>query len=708
MTFFFGPLLGAWVLAAAAQEPPLDDTEEPEVLTVRGQSVSKTQSPEAVTTVDLTQFDLEAADLGQILNRQQGINIQRAGGLGSTVRFSLNGLSGNQVRFFVDGVPLQLAGLGGSVADIPPSLLEGVRIYRGVVPARLGADALGGAIELETNAAVDSPELRASYIIGSFATQRASATAALPLNDDGLFINATAFFDDTDNDFQSLQEVNDPNTGAIDQRLVRRFHDGYRGFGASLVGGWIDHPVLGTLTARAFINGNENELQQGASAFSGDAFGEAETSALSFGALLRFDNEFYDRFRVFGTFGGARFQTSLLDVATCVYSWLGECGPVPRGVPGELGAASDSTQNNDSIYLRASLEAELADNHTLRISFSPTSTRIRGEERLDSGAESGNGIDAERDLFTSVVGVEYELDALGERLETVVFGKWYLLAGESDGFDVLDAELVDLSTSELGGGGLVRFELIGTLDLEASYEYALRLPTPTEFFGIPGQVFPNLDLLPERANNANLGLRLRPWNTPIGVFRSELNGFLRDSTDLIRLVNFLEFLQFDNVDGARSAGAESLVGWNSPGQYVSIDASLTLMDFRNTSEIGEEAGFNGDRVPNIPYRFGSVSARLRLPDVFIVEDELVVGMSARFVDRFFLTWESLGRPDTKIDIDAQLSANANVGYRFRAFGQRMAAAVDAQNVTNESLFDFFGIQRPGRAFFFRLNVDLTS
>ncbi|MEO0815481.1 MAG: TonB-dependent receptor plug domain-containing protein, partial [Myxococcota bacterium] len=96
--------------------------DETEVIEVSGESRFRSIAPEASTRVDLRQFDLEATDLGQILNRQQGVAVQRSGGLGSAVRFTLNGLSGNQIRFFVDGVPVELAGLGASIADIAPAL----------------------------------------------------------------------------------------------------------------------------------------------------------------------------------------------------------------------------------------------------------------------------------------------------------------------------------------------------------------------------------------------------------------------------------------------------------------------------------------------------------------------------------------------------------------------------------------------------------
>ena len=50
------------------------------------------------------------ADLGEVLARTEGIAVQRSGGLGSDTRLSLHGLSDDQIRVFLDGVPLELSG----------------------------------------------------------------------------------------------------------------------------------------------------------------------------------------------------------------------------------------------------------------------------------------------------------------------------------------------------------------------------------------------------------------------------------------------------------------------------------------------------------------------------------------------------------------------------------------------------------------------
>lgn len=53
-----------------------------------------------ITSVDLKKTYNTSADLNQVLNKTTGVRIREYGGLGSAFNFSLNGFSGNQVKFF--------------------------------------------------------------------------------------------------------------------------------------------------------------------------------------------------------------------------------------------------------------------------------------------------------------------------------------------------------------------------------------------------------------------------------------------------------------------------------------------------------------------------------------------------------------------------------------------------------------------------------
>src|SRR4051812_27857477 len=124
-----------------------------ETITVRGLSEAsqREQSADAVTVVNTERARRESADLGEVLARTRGVGLRRAGGLGSTARLSLGGFADDQVRIFLDGVPLDLTGFPFGIANVPVNLIERIEIYSGVLPVRFGADALGGGINLVTD-----------------------------------------------------------------------------------------------------------------------------------------------------------------------------------------------------------------------------------------------------------------------------------------------------------------------------------------------------------------------------------------------------------------------------------------------------------------------------------------------------------------------------------------------------------------------------
>ncbi|HEX2674460.1 MAG TPA: TonB family protein, partial [Polyangiaceae bacterium] len=165
-------------------------------------------SAEAVTVVDTHKAKEQTADLGEVLARTQGVGIRRDAGLGSGSQFSLNGLHDEQVRFFLDGVPLSVAGFPFGIADMPVNLLDRVEIYRGVVPIRFGADALGGAVNL-VSAGGRGSHASASYQVGSFGTHRVTAAGRYEDDRTGLYAGASAFLDIAQNDYDVDVQVTD-------------------------------------------------------------------------------------------------------------------------------------------------------------------------------------------------------------------------------------------------------------------------------------------------------------------------------------------------------------------------------------------------------------------------------------------------------------------------------------------------------------------
>lgn len=132
------------------------------VVTGKSEATKIKESGFNVNVIQAKNFSNRTSDLNQVLATTTGVRIREDGGLGSGFNFSLNGFSGNQVRFFLDGVPMDNFGSSLTLNNIPINLAERIEIYKGVVPVWLGSDALGGAINIVTD---KKPEISLMYHI---------------------------------------------------------------------------------------------------------------------------------------------------------------------------------------------------------------------------------------------------------------------------------------------------------------------------------------------------------------------------------------------------------------------------------------------------------------------------------------------------------------------------------------------------------------
>jgi vitamin B12 transporter len=684
---------------------PPEAERAPFEVVVRGRTEAERlrHSAQAVHVVETEQAQRQTADLGEVLARSQGVGVRRGGGLGSGTRFSLNGLTDDQIRFFLDGIPLPFSGYPFGIANVPVNLVERVEVYRGVVPIRFGADALGGAVNLVTDDHVRGTHGSASYQVGSFGTQRLSLGLRHLHEPSGFLTRVAAFFDYADNDYPIDVEMPDER-GRLSPARVYRFHDAYRAAGANAEVGLVDRPWGKRLLLRAFITDYDKELQN--NVVMTVPYGEVEYGELATGASLRYENTFARRLTVEAVGGYAYTATKFLDVAECVYDWFGRCIR-DRRVPGELEAqARDQVLWEHNAYGRIDLAWRVHPQHTARLSLAPTYTTRTGDERHQVDPAARDPLTRERDLMTLVSGLEYELDLFDDRLENMAFVKDYLQQARSE--EPLPGGILrarDRDTHRFGVGNALRYRFFDWLYSKASYEWSTRLPRADEVFGDGMLVIANLELEPETSHNVNVGLTVDARETSAGALRADVSGFLREADQLIVLLGNDRLFSYQNVFGARSLGVEGALGWTSPGEYVALEGNISYLDFRNTSSEGTFGDFEGDRIPNRPYLFSNASARLKLRNVAAENDELALTWHTRYVHEFFRGWESVGLRQFKQVVPSQLLHSLALTHLVKGDPMALSFTGELQNITDQPAFDFFGVQRPGRSFYFKTTAE---
>lgn len=685
-------------------EPPVDaDLAEVTVKVSRSEAKRLQQSAEAVNVIETRTAQRQTADLGEVLARTQGIAIRRSGGLGSDARFSLNGLYDDQIRFFLDGVPLDVAGFPFGLVNVPVNLIDRVEVYRGVVPVRFGADALGGAVNLVTDPSYETHG-GVSYQVGSFGTHRATVDGRWRHEPSGFIAGGAAFLDVAENDYAIDVEVADAR-GRLSPATVRRFHDGYMSYGATLELGVVDQPWARRLTLQAFASTYDKELQH--NQVMTVPYGEVEYGETVYGVTARYDVELSPAFDLELVANYARRTIDFVDEGRWVYDWFGQ-RVLERRIGGEI--ESDPTDQSvwqDASFGRATLTARLAPEHVLRLSLSPNYATRTGDERIQADPNARDPLTAERTLITFVSGLEYELGGFDERLSNIAFAKDYLYRANSE--ELLPGNIFrerEQDSHSFGVGDAFRFQVLPWLYAKASYEYATRLPRPDEVFGDGVLIIANLDLEPEVSHNANIGPRIEYGHGVVGEWTLDINAFLRESDRLVVLLGNDRFQSYQNVYKARSLGIENALSWLSPGRYVGVDGTLTWQDVRNASSSGTFGDFEGDRIPNRPYLFGSWGAHLRLPNLPGPRDTLEPFYTGRYVHGFYRGWESQGLREFKQVVDTQVTHAAGLSWSVDRYPWRGTATLEMDNLTDAKVFDNFGVQRPGRAYSLKVTFEM--
>ncbi|MCA9545707.1 MAG: TonB-dependent receptor, partial [Myxococcales bacterium] len=635
----------------------------------------------------------EAGDLGAVLDRAQGVSLRRTGGLGARSTFAIHGLSEKRVRLFIDGLPADAMGLSQDPASLPVQLIEAVEIYKGVVPIRFGGDALGGALNLVTRRDWPEDHLDLSVQAGAFGTLRSSAVGRLMLAPDaGLFLDLEVFQDQTDNDYPVQVLIPDAQ-GRPREETVRRFHDAYAARGLTATVGATGRRWADRLALTVFGNRADKDLQH--SVTMSVPYGDITQREARVGARVH-----YRRAPRPGSPWGAevlashaQLEQGWADVSQNQWSWRGEVVRA-RPFPGERGRGERLEGTGHVTAGRLGLSWAPQPAHRLEVSATPQLSAV--DRRFVPVAANRKVREEAFSLLKVVSGVSWRAEAWGGRLANDLFGKHY--HARPEGPPPATGEAPAVRRHAYGGGDALRFTLVDHLHLKAAYEWAVRLPDPRELFGDGVLLEATPGLKDERSHNLNLGLELTRMRTPLGALEGSAHLFQRWTRDLIILVPTLDTARYQNVADVDTRGVEAGVRW-TVAQALTLSANGTWLRAVNESDNGQFGRFRGDRMPNQPYLFGALGAAVHQPLPALGLDRVRLYWHGRYVHEYFLFWESQGRRDTKLKVPTQLTHD--LGLTLTAARGRLLATAEVQNLTDEDAFDFFGAQRPGRAFYFK-------
>jgi len=664
------------------------------------------EQPYAVTSIDVKPLKTLNLDINQILNTSTGVRIRETGGLGSDFNFSLNGFSGNKVKFFMDGIPMENFGSSLSLNNIPVNYISKIDIYKGVVPIELGADALGGAINIITNQSQKN-YLDVSYSYGSFNTHRASVISKTLLGK-SLYVKANAFVNYSDNNYIIEAEYADLETGAFSEpEEFERFHDTYSSQALEVELGIQDKAYADLVSLGFIASKNYTEIQTGSN--QNIAIGDAHEKDNVFIPTLKYIKR--DLFiegltaRLSSVYNIA--QSKRIDTASYRYTWKQE--KVLDKMNPESGEISDEKTlfsfNDKSFTNNTNLNYDISENQNIALNNIYNYFKRNGEDPLSTDMVA---YQEPSTLKKNITGLGYHLDLFERKLRTNIFSKLYRLEGTTYeyNYDIEELDQIAINKKFTGYGIATTYFFTEGIQMKTSFEKTYRLPEAYELLGNGLQLIENFELEPEESSNFNLNILARK-KTKKGELLFEAGYLYRLPKNLIYLQNYSSTTsRYINLSSVKSNIFEGGIKYKYK-KFLNLSVNGSYQNIINNQEKLSNGDVNyvyEDRVPNIPYLFGNAQAQIHFSNIFHKTGRLSVNWNAIFVEEFYLRWPSQGDPNGKYTIPRQISQNLTFSYGL--YNGKYNVSLGINNLMNNKLYDNFKLQKPGRAINIKLNYSI--
>lgn len=674
----------------------------------------------SVNVIDAKQYANINADVNQILNRSTGVKIREQGGLGSAYSLSLNGLSGNQVKFFIDGVPIEAFGSGMSFNNIPINIVERIEVYKGVVPAHLTTDALGGAINIITNRD-RKKALDLSYSLGSFNTHRSAVSASYTEPKTGIHINANAYYNYSDNDYLMktnpaakvyLKVPNSTNSGYDTLASARRFNDTYRSAMSQVEVGiakkkWADILVLGLTYTNIY-----KEIQTGATQERVFAHINEKSNSIAPSIRYKKDNLFIEGLSASLFANLSQDKSVITDTSSyTTYRWNGlpDNGSYhPTGAErGNSKLIQHYTGYNNTI--QSTLNYLINDHQSVNLTHTFNSNYRKSYNEIDPYNHSK---DQSNRVNKQVMGLNYMHDFFNKKWRNHAFTKYYLLTGK-----ILDKTGAESShhKSYVGYGIASSYFILADLGLKASYESAYRLPSLVELFGDGTTVGANPKLVPEHSHNYNLGLFYgtklddkQQINISGGAFYRDVDNYIQSTPPVQGEGGIENFRTFFNFGGIKVTGAE----FESVYNYADLLRFTVNLSYESAMDREEfERGTNRpkitykSRMPDKPWLYGNTDFIIGKNDLLGKDTRLEFNWYMQFVNEYSMTWSKLGDKSTNYYIPTQWIQNVGITYSMKKGLYNIT--LESKNLTDQIAYDNAKLQKPGRSFSVKLRYNLN-
>lgn len=687
---------------------------------VSGKNKSKQTKEQgyAMNVISTKEASLQNIQTTELLGRSAGVKIRQTAGLGSDISFNLNGLTGNSVRIFIDGIPIRNYGRSFSLSTIPPSMIERIEVYKGILPSELSEDALGGGINVVLKKDMKT-NLTTSYSYGSFNTHQWDLNANYRNRKNGLTVNLSSFHNHTDNNYKVWGEnvyVTNNTTGEYDYVVAKRFHDSYYSAGIRGNAGftqkkWADELLFGFMFSQT-----EKDIQTGATMQV--VYGNRKTAYNSRMASLQYKkNDLLVKGLDFSTFTTySKTMRQVIDTVPYIYTWegkraIGFDGKPLKWLSGAEGTTPTLAMNDErNLANRSNIHYHLGKHQTFGASYFLGTFRRKVDDPLQPAQI--RALMDERKYHKQIWSFNYDLALFRNKFKSSVFYKLYEqsvylteyeLVRRPNGIIQESATTHDKTTKDNGYGITISYAIIPKITISVSAEKAIRLPESSELLGnFSDGVSASIGLKPEQSMNLNLGLNVSGFKIGKHEIGGEMNLFQRDVKDMItrgipRPSD--DFFRFENLGKIISRGvdAELRYNWN---KRLFFNGNISYFDARFNLERDPATGLKyahyRSRLRNAPYFTSNINAEYVLENIIQEKSRLVLNYNFGYTHQFFKEWEAYGAVG-KIIIPTQPLHDLGVTYTFPS--RKITLALNAKNIFDTQVFDNYALQKPGRAIY---------
>ncbi|RZL20050.1 MAG: TonB-dependent receptor [Pedobacter sp.] len=674
----------------------------------------------AVNVVDTKEASLRNLQTNELLNRTVGVRVRQSGGIGSSATYNLNGMSGRAIGIFIDGIEISTYGSSFNLNNIPPAMIERIEVYKGVLPAHLAGDFLGGGINVILKKGAVRNNIIASASYGSFNTQQTDLSGMYRDPKTGLTLRGSGFYSYSDNDYEVWGKFvrNEQPNGQMLETRGKRFNDAYKSYGGRIEAGFTGVKWADNLMLNYNYSDTYDEVQHGqymSRPYKG-RFSKSKANVIGLdyrkndlltkGLDFNFNGVYSDR------------DQYIQDTVSWRYNWDGQ--PV-IGIKGDplktLGGAQQGapTMNNISrqiATLRSSLSYNIFENHKIVFNHMFYVVDRQDADQLRTVLE--RNYLSTSDLTKNVSALSYEMDAFDGRLRTNLFGKYYqqkisrmdpvsqIINGQATRVERVTSD----NRNTTGYGLAASYALKRNMVIIASAEKAVRMPGESEIFGNQAEnLLPNTTIKPELSDNFNLGFRAGAYRINEHSISISGSGFIRNTQDKIvllssdRNVSNMETSNNVNLNGVRSIGFEAEVNYTYRKLNVIINGSKFNGLLQDNASL-----FDGQQIPNEPFYTANGNVQYRFDGFAQKKSMLNLYYNFGFVNAFETIWQ-LKRDDFNLT-PHQFIQDIGASYRFP--NQKIVVSFDAKNIFNQQAYDNFAAQKPGRAFYLKLNYSINN